>query len=67
MGKNVIKLLLKQYGASRDLFYCTAHTIHVTSPDKIFIQADGDFMGTLPAHLSISEKTLPVILPKSNN
>ena len=67
MGKNVLKLLLKKQSSSRDLFYCKAHAIEVTSPDEVFIQADGDFMGKLPAHISVSKSTLSVIVPKSNN
>jgi YegS/Rv2252/BmrU family lipid kinase len=63
MAKNVITLLLKQYRSSRDLFYCKAHSIHVTSSDEVFIQADGDFMGKLPAHLSVAKSTLSVIVP----
>jgi YegS/Rv2252/BmrU family lipid kinase len=67
MGKNVIRLLMKNYGSSRDLCYCKARSIHVTSSDEVFIQADGDFMGTLPAYISVSKTTLPVIVPEANN
>ena len=67
MGKNVLKLLLKKQGTSRDLFYCKAQLIEVTSPDEVFVQADGDFMGKLPAQLSVTKSGLSVIVPTSNN
>lgn len=66
MGKNVLKLLLKKHSASRDLFYCKAQAIAVTSPDEVFVQVDGDLLGRLPAQLSVSKSGLSVILPKSN-
>ena len=67
MVQNVLKLLVRKQNASRDLFYSKAQVIEVTSPEEVFVQTDGDFLGRLPAHLSVSKRSLSVIVPKSNN
>jgi diacylglycerol kinase family enzyme len=67
MVKNVFKLLLNKHSSSPDLFYCKAQEIAVTSPDEVFLQADGDVMGKLPAQLSVCKNALSVIVPKSRN
>ena len=49
-----------------DVYYCKAKEIEVSSPDEVFVQADGDFFGRLPAYLSVKKEALVVILPKNN-
>ena len=66
MVKNVFTLLLHNQSSSRDLFYCKAQAIAVSSPDEVFVQADGDFLGMLPAQLSVGKSRLSVIVPQSH-
>lgn len=63
MVKAVFKLLIQHYTDREDFLYCKAKEIEVTSSDEVFVQADGDCLGRLPAQLSVDKHCLSVILP----
>ncbi|KPJ56621.1 MAG: hypothetical protein AMJ42_05120 [Deltaproteobacteria bacterium DG_8] len=44
-----------------DVYYCKTKEIEVSSPNEVFIQADGDFFGRLPAYLSVKKDALTVL------
>jgi len=66
MLKHILGVLQKKHLTYTDVYYCKAKEIEVTSPDEVFVQGDGDLFGRLPAHLSVKEKALTVILPRNN-
>jgi len=58
------KVLLGTHASGKDRLYCKAKTIEIDSPDEVFVQADGDFLGTVPVRLTLKEKALSVIVPE---
>jgi YegS/Rv2252/BmrU family lipid kinase len=58
------KVLLGSQPAGNEGFYCKAKTIAIDSPDEVYVQADGDFLGTVPVCLTVKENALSVIVPK---
>jgi len=66
MLKYVLGILRMKHLTYTDVYYCKTKEIEVSSPDDVFIQADGDFFGRLPACLSVKKDALAVMLPKNN-
>ena len=58
------KVLTGIHTYGNDIFYCKAKTVEIDSPDEVYVQADGDFLGTVPVRLAIKEKVLSVIVPE---
>ena len=58
------KVLLDTHTSGNDRFYCKAKTIEIDSTDEVYVQADGDFLGTVPVRLALKEKALSVIVPE---
>ncbi len=58
------KVLLGTHTSENDRFYCKAKTIAIDSPEVVYVQADGDMLGKVPACLTVKEKALSVIVPK---
>jgi YegS/Rv2252/BmrU family lipid kinase len=64
MLKTALKVFQGTHFSGNDTFSCKAKMIKVTSTHEVFVQADGDILGKLPASLRLKEKALLVILPK---
>ena len=47
-----------------DVYYGKAKEVEINSPDEVFVQADGDLFGRLPAYLSVKKTALTVMLLK---
>ncbi len=61
------KVLLGTQASGNDRFYCKAKRIEIESPDEVYVQADGDLLGKVPACVTVIEKALPVILPEGDS
>jgi YegS/Rv2252/BmrU family lipid kinase len=57
------KVLMGTQSSGSDRFYGKAKTIAIDSPDVVYVQADGDILGKVPACLSVKENALSVIVP----
>jgi len=66
MLKYVFGILTMKHLTYTDVYYCKAKEIEVNSEDEVFVQADGDLFGRLPAYLSVEKDALTVLLPKNN-
>lgn len=64
MLKYVLRIIQTKHLTYTDIHYCKAKEIKVSSPDEVFVQADGDFLGRLPAYLSVKKEALAVMMPK---
>ena len=64
MLKTGLKVLQGTHPSGNDTFYCKAKTIAIDSPEVVYVQADGDFLGTVPVCLTVKEKALSVIVPQ---
>ncbi len=71
-GKGALNMLKYVSGVIRnkhlgysDVFYCKAKEIEISSQVEVFVQADGDLFGRLPAYLSVKKGALIVMLPKN--
>ena len=65
--KTALKVFLGAHPSGDDIHYCKAKTIEVDSPDQVYVQADGEFLGTIPVCLTAREKALSVIMPETNS
>jgi diacylglycerol kinase family enzyme len=65
--KTALKVFLGTHPSGDDIGYCKAKTIEIDSPDQVYVQADGEFLGTVPVCLTAREKALSVIVPESNS
>ncbi len=64
--KAALKIVQGTHPAGDDIHYCKAITAEIDSADQVYVQADGDFLGTVPVYLTAKEKALSVIVPKNN-
>jgi len=64
MLKYVFGILTKKHLRYTDVYSCKTKEIEISSPDEVFVQADGDFFGRLPAYLSVKKEAIAVMLPK---
>jgi YegS/Rv2252/BmrU family lipid kinase len=62
--KMALKVFMGTHPSGDDIYYCKAKTIEIDSPDQVFVQADGEFLGTVPVYLAAKEKALSVIVPQ---
>ena len=67
MLKTGLKVLQGTHPSGNDTFYCKAKEIEIDSPGRVYVQADGDFLGTVPVRLTVKENALSVIVPKSDS
>ena len=65
--KTALKVFQGKGPSGGDIHYCKAKTFEITSPDQVYVQADGDFLGTVPVYLTAREKALSVIIPNTNS
>jgi len=66
MLKYFMGVLLKKHLSYDDVYYCKAQEVEISSTDEVFVQADGELFGRLPAYLSVKEGALTVMLPRNN-
>lgn len=66
MLKYALGIIQGKHLTYNDVYYDKAKEIEISSPDVVFVQADGDFIGKLPAYLSLKKEALTVMLPKHN-
>jgi len=45
------------------IYYAKAHELEMSSSEEIYVQADGDFLGRLPARLGVTRDALSVMVP----
>ena len=65
--KTALEVFLGKHTTGDDIDYCKVKTIEIDSPVQVYVQADGDFLGTVPIGLSAREKALSVIVPENNS
>jgi YegS/Rv2252/BmrU family lipid kinase len=65
--KTALKVFMGTHPSGDDIHYCKAKTIEIDSPDQVYVQADGEFLGTVPVCLTAREKALSVIVPETNS
>jgi diacylglycerol kinase (ATP) len=66
MLRYVWGVLRKKHLGYSDVYYCKAKEIEISSQVEVFVQADGDLCGRLPAYLSVKKGALTVMLPENN-
>ena len=66
MLKYVSGILRKKHLGYSDVYYCKAKEIEIRSQFEVFVQADGDLFGRLPAYLSVKKRALTVMLPENS-
>jgi diacylglycerol kinase family enzyme len=59
-------VLRKKHLGYSDVYYCKAKEIEISSQVEVFVQADGDLCGRLPAYLSVKKGALTVMLPENS-
>jgi YegS/Rv2252/BmrU family lipid kinase len=65
--KTALKVFLGTHPSGDDIHYCKAKTIEIDSPGQVYVQADGEFLGTAPVCLTARENALSVIVPETNS
>ena len=63
MLKTALRVFQGTHLGDTGTLYCKAKTVEITSSDVVYAQADGDFLGTIPAYLTVKEKALSVLVP----
>lgn len=49
----------------KDVEYAKAKKIEIHAPGEVWIQVDGEIMGTLPQEIEICPQAIPVVLPRT--
>jgi YegS/Rv2252/BmrU family lipid kinase len=65
--KTALKVLLGMNPSGNEVHYCKAKTIEINSTCQVYVQADGEFLGTVPVFLTTREKALSVIVPHTTS
>lgn len=63
MLKHACCVLAGRHLGQGGIYYAKARQIDVCSRDTVYVQADGDFMGTLPARLGVCKHALHIVAP----
>jgi len=61
----VLGILVQRHLHFRDVEYIRAKKIEIDAPGKVWIQVDGESMGTLPQSFQVHPQALQVILPRT--
>ena len=51
MLKTALQVLQGTHLSGKGTLYCKAKTMEISSPDEVFVQADGDLLGRVPVRL----------------
>jgi YegS/Rv2252/BmrU family lipid kinase len=65
--KTALRVIRGNHPTGDDIHYCKAITAEIDSPEQVYVQADGDFLGAVPLFLAAKEHALSVVVPKTNS
>jgi YegS/Rv2252/BmrU family lipid kinase len=63
MLKHALYVIAGRHLRQGDIYYAKTRELEVWSPDTVYIQSDGDFIGTLPARLGVCKNALRIVAP----
>lgn len=63
MIKNAVCVLAGRHPGQGGIYYAKRREIDVCSRETVYVQADGDYIGTLPARLGVCRNALRMVAP----
>ena len=63
MLRNAFGILTGRHLRQSGIYYAKTRQLEITSHDEVYVQVDGDFLGSLPARLGVCKNALLIMYP----